>query len=313
VIVGGPDGYGFASGMAGNVLLAFSVDGEESRWRPRPVCHHKSMRWLFALLYATAAFAQNVREMDAREIIAKSVQRDYLNFERLQDYTYTQRNQERTLDKQGRVQKTETETYDVLILGGHDYEKLIARDDKPLPEKEARKEQDKMDKEIARREHESDAEKAKLEKERRERRKFLNEVPDAFNFTLVGVEQVSGKPAWVISAEPKPGYQAKERLAKIVEHLRGKVWIDQAEYQWVKVEAQAAGALSFGFGLLKIEPGAALRFEQTRVNDDVWLPASASIHADARAAFLKHIRSEVDMHFQGYKKFQADSTFVPLQ
>src|SRR5579863_9314366 len=124
------------------------------------------MRWLFTLLCGTLAFAQ-----DAQDIVRRSVQHDYLNFERLKDYTYTQRNEERTYDRQGHLKKTETETYDILILGGHDYEKLIARDDKPLPEKEARKEQEKMDQEIARREHESAGEKAKLEKERRERRK----------------------------------------------------------------------------------------------------------------------------------------------
>jgi len=275
------------------------------------------MQRLFALLCAAQAFAplglaQLANVQDPRDIVRRSVQRDYLNFERLKDYTYTQRNEERTFDKQGHLQKTETETYDVLILGGHDYEKLTARNDKPLSEKDARKEQQKMDDEIARRERESALDKAQLEKQRRERRKFLDEVPDAFNFQLLGVEQVSGKPAWMISAEPKPGYQPKQRLAKVIEKLRGKIWIDQADYQWVKVEADATGAISFGFGLLKIEPGAALRFEQTRVNDEVWLPASATIKASAREAFFKHIRTEVDMRFQTYRKFQADSQFVPL-
>src|ERR1700674_2710023 len=107
------------------------------------------MRWLFALLSATLAVARLSNAQDPREIVRRSVQRDYLNFERLKDYTYTQRNEERTYDKSGHLQKTETETYDILILGGHDYEKLIARNDKPLPEKDARKEQDKMDQEIA--------------------------------------------------------------------------------------------------------------------------------------------------------------------
>jgi len=64
--------------------------------------------------------------------------------------------------------------------------------------------------------------------------------------------------------------------------------------------------------LLKIEPGATLHFEQTRVNDEVWLPASASIDASARLALFKHIRREIDMRFQGYKKFQAESQFLPV-
>jgi hypothetical protein len=269
------------------------------------------MVWFFALACGVLAWAQQPAQNDPREIIRKSLQRDYLNFERLQNYTYTQRNEDRSYDKQGHLQKTEIETYDILILGGHDYEKLIARNDKPLSEKDARKEQDKMDQEIARRKRESADEKAKLEKQRRERRKFLDEVPDGFNFKLVGEEKISGRAAWVITAEPKPGYHAQQQLSKIVEKLRGKIWIDQAEYQWVKVEADAIGAISFGFGLLKIEPGAAIKFEQTRVNDEVWLPASASIKGDARVALLKHFRNELDMRFQDYKKFQADSQLLP--
>ena len=247
----------------------------------------------------------------AADIVRQSVQRDLLNFERLKNYTYTQRNEERSYDKQGHLKKTETETYDIMILGGRDYEKLVERDDKPLPEKEARKEQEKMDKEVARRQNESAADKARFDKQRREERQFLNEIPQAFHFQLVGQEAVSGKPAWVITAEPDLSYHAKDRLAKLVSKMRAKIWIDQGEYQWVKVEAEATGSISFGLGLLKIEPGAIVRFEQTRVNDEVWLPASGSIHADARLALFKRIHSEVDMQFSGYRKFQAQSQFIP--
>jgi hypothetical protein len=164
-----------------------------------------------------------------------------------------------------------------------------------------------MDKEIARRARESEQEKAELEKQRQEQRRFLNEVPDAFNFTLIGEEDVSGKPTWVIQAEPKGDYRAKERRAKLVSKMRGKVWIDKDEYQWVKIEAQAAETLSFGLNLLRIQPGAMVRFEQTRISDEVWLPAAASIHIDARLALFKQIHTDVELRFHDYKKFQAES------
>jgi hypothetical protein len=245
---------------------------------------------------------------DPKEIIQRSVSRDLLNFERLKNYTYTERNEERTYDRAGHLKKTETETYEILILGGRDYGKLVARGDKPLSERDARKEEQKLDREVARRQNESAQEKAKLEKQRQQQRKFLNEVPEAFNFQLIGEEQVSGKPAWVITAEPKPDYRAHERLAKVVAKMRGKIWIDEGEYQWVKVQAEVAEPLSFGLGLLKILPGATLQFEQTRVNDEVWLPASASIKVNARAAFFRE-HGELDMRFQDYRKFQAKSEF----
>lgn len=256
-------------------------------------------------MFCSVAFAQ-----DAKEIIQRSVQRDILNFERLKDYTYVERDEERSYDKDAKLKKTEQQTYEVLIVGGHDYEKLIERDDKPLSPKEAAKEQEKMDKEIEQRKRESAADKAKIEKQRKEQRKFLDEVPEEFNFQLLGVENVSGKPAWIISADPKPGYQPKDRRAKMIAKMRGKVWIDQSEYQWVKIEAEAVGALSFGLGMVKINPGASLRFEQTRVNDEVWLPASASIRVDGRAALFVGIHSEIDMAFRDYRKFQAESQLL---
>lgn len=268
------------------------------------------MKWAWALplLIAPVVWGQ-----DAREIVRQSVQRDLLNFERLKNYTYQEHDQVKTFDRHNRLKKTEKETYDVMILGGRDYERLIERDDKPLSAKDARKEQDKMDQEVARREHESPSDKAKLDKQRQEQRKFLDEVPDEFNFKLLGVESVSGKPAWVISADPKPGYQPKARGAKLIQNMRGKIWIDQGEYQWVKVEAQATGKLSYGFGMLKIYPGATITFEQTRVNDEVWLPAHAMLRLNGRAALLVPIRDEIDMQFRDYRKFQAESKIVAAQ
>jgi hypothetical protein len=268
------------------------------------------MRVALCLLAASALFAQTP---DPQEIIRRSVDRDLLNFERLKNYTYTERDEERSYDKRGNLTKTETETYDIAILGQRAYARLIARDDKPLPEKEARKERQKMDREIEKREHESSEDKAKLEKERQEERKFLKEVPEAFNFTLVGEDTISGQPAWEITAEPKPGYKPKDIRAKIITKMRGRIWVDKAEYQWVKVDAQAIDKLSFGLHTVQIEPGANIHFEQARINDEIWLPAAAKIYADARVLFFKRSRTELDLTFRDYRKFQADSHLVAEQ
>lgn len=257
-----------------------------------------------------AVHAETAGAPDAVEIVRKSVAHDLINFDRLKNYTYLERDEARAYDTHGKLKKTEIATYEILILGGRDYARQVERDDRPLPDKDARKEQERMDKELAKREHESASEKARQEKERREEREFLNEVPEAFLFKLVGEENVSGKPAWVIDAEPKRGYQPKDRRAKIITELKGRIWIDKNEYQWVKVSAQAVDTVSFGFRMLQIEPGATVQFEQTRINDEIWLPASARIYADARVVFLKRLHSEVDIRFSDYQKFQADSHLI---
>src|SRR5690349_7174784 len=121
-----------------------------------------------------------------------------------------------------------------MVLGGRPYEKLVERDDKPLPAKEARKEQEKADKESAKRQHESASDKAKEDQDHAQERRYLREIPEVFTLTLQDTEQIGGRPVWVIGAQPKPGYKPKMKRAEILTHLRGKIWVDQADYQWVK-------------------------------------------------------------------------------
>jgi hypothetical protein len=268
------------------------------------------MRWALFLLLSAYAYPQQESAPDPSDLIRRSVERDRRNFELLKNYTYTETAEEHEYDKSGRLKKTESETYEVLILGGREYGKLIAKDGKALSESEARKVQEKFERELRRSAQETPQEKAKLEKERQKQRDFAKELPAAFDFKLIGEENISGNPAWVITGEPRRDYRARDQLAKVVTKMRGKVWIDKSELQWVKVEAESIGTLSFGLGLLRISPGSILQFEQTRVNDEVWLPASAKIKANGRVALLKAVHADVDIRFQDYRKFQAQSQFT---
>ena len=189
-------------------------------------------RYVFAMFVVSAAAHAD----DASDIIRRSIERDSTNFDRLKNYTYEARQETREFDGKGKLKKTEVETSEILILGGRQYERLIARDDKPLSEKNARKEQERMDKELAKREHESGTEKERHEKQRAEGRKFLREMTDAFELRIIGEESVSGKPAWVIDAQPRPDYRPKDSKAKGLMKVRAKVWVDKADYQWVKAK-----------------------------------------------------------------------------
>ena len=249
---------------------------------------------------------------DADAIIRKSVARDFFNFDSIKNYTYAEREEDREYDGNGKLKKTESETDEVLILGGRPYEKRVAKNDKPLSEGDARHEQEKMDKELEKREHMSDADRAKVEKEREEERAYLREIPDAFDFRLLGEEEISGKPAWIIQADPKPGYRPKDSKAKLLTKVRGKIWIDQGEYHWVKMEAQVLDPISFGFGLFRVAQGGILHFEQKRVNDEVWLPTHIFIRGDARLGYVKKVHAEIEITYRDYRKFQTDSRIVSV-
>ena len=258
-----------------------------------------------ALILIPAVWAQ-----DPLEIVRRSVEHDRINLTSRRDYTYHQREEDREFDENGDLKKKKTETDEVLILAGRPYERVVARDGRPLSGKEAGKEREKMDQELARREHLTPAERIKDDKQLIEERKILREIPGAFDFKLLGEEDVSGERTWVIDATPKPGYQPKSSLTKILPKIHAKLWIAQDGYQWVKLEADALEPLSFGLGLFRVAPGASLLYEQTLVNNEAWLPAHVDIHAATRLGYVKKTQIEIELTYRDYRKFQADSRIV---
>jgi hypothetical protein len=243
--------------------------------------------------------------------------KDMENDKLLRDYTYTEHDIQKTLNGKGQTKSTETKTYDVLEIYGEQVQKLIAKDDKPLDEKDAAKEDEKIQKIIDKRKNESDEDRkkreAKEEKEHEDDRAFIRDVADAYNFTLVGTESLNGREAWVIDGEPRPDFVPHAKDAKYLTKFHGRVWIDQSDLQLAKLNVEALDNISWGLFLARFHKGSHFMLEQTRVNDEVWLPLHVTYKIDARLALLKGIDVDGEQTFQDYKKFRTSSKIVSVQ
>jgi len=232
------------------------------------------------------------------------------------NYTFLERTETRELASDGQVKSHSSKTYDITIVEGSAYRRLVKRNDQPLPPAEERKEQEKLQKNIEKRRHESASKRAdrmaEVERQRVYDRAIVQEIPDAYDFTLLGEETVGGRKAFLIEAIPKPGYKWRERRARMLANFRGRFWIDEAEYQWVKGEAETIGPITFGWFLARLWPGSRIDFSATRVNDEVWLPAHFQVKATARVG-LKKFNTEIEVAYSDYRKFQADSRVVSTE
>lgn len=255
-------------------------------------------------------------EAQIRELIRQSADKDLENDKKRRDYTYVERRQMKRVDKNGQVKSTETNTYDILEIYGEQVEKLIAKGDKPLSEKDAKKEDEKIQKLIEKRKDESDGDRDKRqkkeEKDREQGRQFVSEVANAYNFTYAGMESLDGREDYVISGEPKPGYQPQLKEAKILPKFRFRAWIDREELQWRKLEVECIDTVSFGLFLFRMHKGSRATIEQTRVNDEVWLQQHVFGNIDFRLALLKNFDVELDITDRDYKKFRSKATIIPL-
>jgi hypothetical protein len=243
-------------------------------------------------------------------------EKDIENNKRQRDYTYIERDEEHKLDGKGDVKSVDAKTYEVMELYGRQVERLIEKDDKPLDAEESAKEERRIQKIVDTRKNESeDARRKREQKEERDRedgRKFVLEVADAYNFRLVGTESLGGRDAWVIDAQPRPGYEPHMKEAKFLPKFRGRVWVDKQDDQLAKMDVECIDTVSLGLFLARVHKGSRIVFEQTRVNDEVWLPKHVDVKIDVRVALLKNFDLEEEQSYRDYKKFRATAKIVDI-
>jgi hypothetical protein len=251
-----------------------------------------------------------------QELFRVVADKDIENEKRQRDYTYIDREVENKLDGKGQTKSTEVKTYEILEIYGEPIRRLIEKDDKPLDAKDAAKEEEKIQKVIDKRKNESDDERRKREekdvKEREDSRKFVREIADAYDFKLAGTENVGGREAWVIDGEPRPGFEPHMKESKFLSKFHGRVWIDKRDLQLAKMDIEAIDTVSVGWVLARIHKGTRVMLEQTRVNDEGWLPRHVTFKVDARVALFKGFNVDGDQQFRDYKKFRTSSKIVGM-
>jgi hypothetical protein len=277
---------------------------------------------LILLIFVSwATFAQEtsapaLSQDQIRDLIRQTAANDMENDKRQRDYTYIQREEQHKLGGKGQVKSTEIKTSEIMELYGEQVERLISKDDKPLSDKDNKKEEDKIQKLIEKRKNESDHDREKREekeeKDREHDRQFVREVADAYNFSFVGIESLAGRDAYVIDGEPRPGYEPHLKEAKILPKFRFRAWIDKDESQWKKLDIQCIDTVTFGLFLARVHKGSRIIIEQTRINDEVWLPQHINVKVDVRLALLKNFNVEDDITYRDYQKFRTNSKIVPL-
>jgi hypothetical protein len=225
------------------------------------------------------------------------------------NFVFTERDVEQKLDSHGRVKSSIVKTYEVSMIDGSQYNRVIAINDKPLSAEQAKAEQAKMDAERQRRLQQSRSERAKrvakYQKERSQDQAMLREMVAAFNWKLAGEETVNGRPTYVLNATPKPGYVPKTRDTKVLTGMKGKLFMDKATTQWVKVEAEVVHSVSF-YAVATVSPGTKFVLEQEPVGGGLWMPKHFAVNVNSSVFWMSH-NSNDDETYSHYRRVTAES------
>jgi len=236
---------------------------------------------------------------DVRQIVASSIAATQRAWRVGLQYTYMERDEDRRLDMEGHVKSDHVDVSRTILVDGVPFEQLVERNGQPPSEEDEHKEKEKLDK-LKRGTPEQRAE--RLRKQEEESTSLVLEVPKAFDFQLVGEEVVNGRPAYVLQATPRPGYQPQGKYGKMFAKVEGKLWIDKQNLGWIKVDGQVIQPFSLGLFLVRLLRGSKIKMEQTRVDDGIWMPERIEVRAAAKIFFLKSLVIDRVLSYSEYRR-----------
>jgi hypothetical protein len=196
-------------------------------------------------------------------------------------------------------------SYEVLMIDGSPYSKVIAEDGTPLTGARLAEEERKLQLEMTRRSRESSSERqrriSKYVADRNRDHALLSELADAFDYTIVSEETIDGHNVWVLEGTPKPGYVPRNAETKVLANMNVKFWIDKPTYQWLRVEAQVMKTVSLYGALAKVGPGTQFMLEQQPISPKIWLPKHFNVTVKAAALGFINENSSSDETYRNYR------------
>jgi hypothetical protein len=146
---------------------------------------------------------------------------------------------------------------------------------------------------------------AAYQKEQNRDRRFIDEFTRAFDFKLLGEQQLDGYSVYVLQATPCAGYHATDKASEVLRGMRGWLWIDKQTYQWVKVEAEVIHPVSIAGFLAKVERGTRFELEKMPVDGNIWLPRHFAMTSRAKIlSFIRYKKDEDETYFNYHKTAQ---------
>jgi len=232
----------------------------------------------------------------------------------IKQYIYRSINTEQDLDSHGAVKKTTTVEREFFCVNVACFNKLLSRDGKPLSGDELKKQNERIDQRIA----EAKQRNEKIAAGEPPSKKQGSDEITFARFLELGAfsnprrVQLNGRDTIAVDYAGDPKAKTRNLQEGTIRDLAGTVWVDEQDHALVRIEAHFFDNFKIAGGLLAdVHKGASFQAEWTKVNGEVWLPASFSGRGSARIALFFNHSGAIDERESDYRKFRASSTILP--
>jgi hypothetical protein len=258
----------------------------------------------------TGAASPVGQDLSASEIVRRSVAVNTADWKAQPNFVHREQDVKSKENSNGEVTGRQEKTFEIRMIDGTPYERLIEINYEPLDRAQNQQEQNKLKRETASRRHESGAERRerlnKYQSERAEEKLLMDQMADAFRFTLTGEEDIDGVSCYVLDAKPDPKYRPPNQRARVLLGMRGRLYIDKAGFHWVRVQAQVISPVEFGIFLARVKPGTSFELDQAPVGD-AWLPKHFVQSVNTTVLGVYEMRNKEEELYSDYRPLHASA------
>jgi hypothetical protein len=246
-----------------------------------------------------------MHDVETNQRKAEAVERDYL---------FHSVATEQEVDSHGQAKKTTITESDHYWVNDVPVRRLEKKNGKALTTDETAKENERIDKSVAkaREKREKGDAKGKETDPRGNDEITVSRLIALGAFTNARRVQLNGRDTIAVDYEGDPKAKTRNRMEDAIRDLRGTAWIDERDHMLVRSEGRFINAFKVGGGLLiNIQKDTHFEMEQTKVNDEVWLPAIFSAQGAARVLLFFNFNGSMRAVESDYRKFRTTSTILP--
>jgi hypothetical protein len=122
-----------------------------------------------------------------------------------------------------------------------------------------------------------------------------------FRPTYAGYETIAGRKVVVADVTPRANATVTTREGRWAKKFAGRIWVDAASYQIVKIDMRAIDDITIGWGFIgRLHSGSRVVVERQFLYD-VWLPASLTYEASGRTLLFRTFEFAVTTTYSDYQ------------
>ena len=233
-----------------------------------------------------------------QEVIAHQKQVDKLR----ENYTYSSTQVTQDIDSNGQVKKTETDEYEVFYVNSHEIDREVNKDGKPLSDHDSEKETERVTKLVEK------AEKTPPDQSLEGQSISISRVLEIMDVRNPRRENFRGRPTIVFDFVGQKNAKTHGLAEDVSKKLEGTMWVDEADREVTHMEVSFDDNFHVGGGLVaNIQKGSNFRFDQEKVNGELWLRDGSEANVQARVLLVKGVNQHFTERDHDFKRFHVDA------